>query len=302
MMYRTLCAVVLATVLATACGEKEIVFDNGDKLIIRHDEPGDNIKTGDLVAFHIGVYNKDSLINDSRTVEPEGQQSIIPDDDPSTEEDNVFLSVLQSLSQGDSATLIQKFDSLQRGTLPPGIDFDAGLRIEIKIVSVGDSTAATAFRQNIEREQATAMAERQAYGERVAAVQDSVATLLSDFGRQGANGAGYSKTASGLMYKILEPGNGPQAQAGQMVTVTYFGALTADGEMFDNSFRGGQPITFPLGQGQVIPGWDEGIALLNEGARAMFILPSDIAYGERASGPIPANSELAFYVQLDKIQ
>ncbi len=302
MMYKTFFVTAVAAVLATACGgDKETVFDNGDRLVIRVDEEGDNIETGDLVTFHIGVYNKDSLINDSRTMEPEGQKSIVPADDPSTEDDNVFLAVLQSLSQGDSATLFQQFDSLQRPTLPPGIDFDAGLRIEIKIVAVGDSTAATAFQENIQREQMLAMAAQQAYGERTTAVQDSVATLLAEYKRQGADRAGYSKTASGLMYKILEPGSGPQATAGQTVTVTYYGVLPADGEMFDNSFRSGQPITFPLGQGQVIAGWDEGIALLNKGARAMLILPSDIAYGDRPSGPIPANSELAFYVELDDI-
>ncbi len=300
MMYKTLLVTALAAVLAISCGEKEIVFDNGDRLVIRQDEAGENIKVGDLVTFHIGVFNKDSLINDSRTTNPEGQQNIVPEDDPNIEEDNIFLQVLQALSQGDSATLFQKFDSAQQ--LPPGIDREAGLRVEIKIVAVGDSTAATAYQQNIEREQAQAMASQQLYASRGEVVQDSVATLLAEYGRAGANAAGYTTTASGLKYKILEPGSGPVAQPGQTVSVSYFGVLTEDGEMFDNSFRAGQPITFPLGQGQVIPGWDEAIALLNEGARAMLVLPADIAYGERASGPIPANAELAFYVQLNAIQ
>lgn len=302
MMHKTLLGIAMVAVLATACGDKETVFDNGDKLIIRVDEAGENIEVGDLVTFHVGVYNKDSLINDSRQIDPEGQKSVVPEDDPTTEEDNIFLKVLQSLSQGDSATLFQKFDSTQRAQLPPGIDFDSGLRIEIKILAVGDSTAATAFRENVEREQAMAMAAQQAYGQRGEAVQDSVSTLLSEYEAQGASKAGYSTTASGLKYKILQPGSGPQATAGQVVSVTYYGVLTKDGEMFDNSFRSGRPITFPLGQGQVIPGWDEGIALLNEGARAILILPAEIAYGERESGPIPANSELAFYVQLDDVQ
>ena len=77
---------------------------------------------------------------------------------------------------------------------------------------------------------------------------------------------------------------------GSILTVSYYGALAADGVQFDDSFGGprGEGITFPLGAGQVIPGWDEGIALLNEGARALFVIPAD--------------SDLGFYVQLDNIQ
>ena len=300
-MYKTLYTTAALAFLAAACGgDKETIFENGDRLVIHVDESGDNITAGDLVTFHVSVFNKDSLLNDSRVGAPEGNKAIVPEASPEDTEANVFLDVLQLLSQGDSATLYQKFDTAQQ--LPPGMDREAGLRVEIKIVEVGDSTAASAYSQNLEAEQAAAMAARQSYAERQEAVADSVTTVLGEFKRGGANRAGYTTTASGLMYKILEPGSGPQATAGQLVTVTYYGVLTENGEMFDNSFRGGQGITFPLGAGQVIPGWDEGIALLNKGARAMLILPSDIAYGERASGPIPANAELAFYVQLDDVQ
>ncbi|WP_375417918.1 FKBP-type peptidyl-prolyl cis-trans isomerase [uncultured Hymenobacter sp.] len=108
------------------------------------------------------------------------------------------------------------------------------------------------------------------------------------------------KTASGIYYVITQPGSGPKAQAGQTVSVQYKGSLL-DGKEFDSSAKGngGKPIAFPLGRGQVIPGWDEGIALLNKGSKATILIPSSLAYGEQGSGAaIPANSPLRFDVEL----
>jgi FKBP-type peptidyl-prolyl cis-trans isomerase FkpA len=110
-------------------------------------------------------------------------------------------------------------------------------------------------------------------------------------------------TPSGLRYVIHEEGSGKEAEAGRGVVVQYIGRLSSNGEVFDQSFERGQGIPFPLGQGRVIPGWDEGIDLLQEGDRATFIIPSELAYGEQGSGAtIPPGSELLFYVELEKVQ
>ncbi|MCB0376381.1 MAG: peptidylprolyl isomerase, partial [Sinomicrobium sp.] len=82
--------------------------------------------------------------------------------------------------------------------------------------------------------------------------------------------AGFEKTPSGLHYTILKEGNGTKVRQGATVSVHYTGKLT-DGTVFDSSYRRNQPIQFPLGTGQVIKGWDEGIALLSPGAKARFI-------------------------------
>ena len=84
--------------------------------------------------------------------------------------------------------------------------------------------------------------------------------------------AGYEKTASGLFYKIETPGTGATPGQGQNVSVHYKGSLL-DGTVFDSSYKRNAPIDFPLGVGQVIKGWDEGIALLSKGAKATFIIP-----------------------------
>ena len=113
---------------------------------------------------------------------------------------------------------------------------------------------------------------------------------------------GCEKTASGLYYKLLEKGDGKQAEKGKTVAVHYEGSLT-NGQVFDSSFSRNQPIEFPLGVGQVIPGWDEGIALLKEGDKARLVIPSELGYGSRgAGGVIPPNATLVFDVQLVKVK
>jgi len=110
----------------------------------------------------------------------------------------------------------------------------------------------------------------------------------------------YKTTESGLKYAILEIGDGVQAKAGDFVSVHYRGTLL-DGTQFDSSYDRGKPIEFELGIGRVIKGWDEGIALLHVGDKGRFEIPSELAYGARATGSIPANSTLIFDVELVKV-
>jgi len=106
------------------------------------------------------------------------------------------------------------------------------------------------------------------------------------------------KTASGLEYIEVEAGTGTQAEAGKTVSVHYTGKFQ-DGKVFDSSVSRGEPIKFPLGQGRVIKGWNEGIALMKVGTKAQLIIPPDLAYGERgAGGVIPPNATLVFDVEL----
>ena len=107
-------------------------------------------------------------------------------------------------------------------------------------------------------------------------------------------------TESGLQYEITVTGSGEQPQLGDKVTVHYTGYLTDSAKTkFDSSLDRDQPFTFKLGKGQVIPGWDEGIALLSVGDKAVLNIPSDLAYGERgAGGVIPPNADLIFEVEL----
>jgi len=110
--------------------------------------------------------------------------------------------------------------------------------------------------------------------------------------------SGFEETKSGLRYQILQKGNGKSAETGKMVSVHYKGQL-ADGTVFDSSYKRNAPLDFQVGVGQVIPGWDEGICLLNVGDKARLVIPSDLGYGAAgAGGVIPPNATLVFDVEL----
>lgn len=110
--------------------------------------------------------------------------------------------------------------------------------------------------------------------------------------------AGFEKTESGLRYQFIQKGSGKKAENGKTVSVHYTGQLE-DGKVFDSSYPRKKPIEFPLGRGNVIEGWDEGIALLKVGDKARFVIPSHLGYGSRgAGGAIPPNATLIFDVEL----
>ena len=118
------------------------------------------------------------------------------------------------------------------------------------------------------------------------------------------NNATARKTPGGTYYIIKKLGTGPTAKAGQTVRVLYRGTVLTTGKEFDSSAKhGNEPIAFPLGVGQVIQGWDQGIAMLNKGSKAVLLIPSPLAYGSRGAGAdIPANAVLRFEVELVGIE
>jgi peptidylprolyl isomerase len=110
------------------------------------------------------------------------------------------------------------------------------------------------------------------------------------------------KMQSGLRFLKIESGTGEKAQQGKYVSVHYTGYLM-DGKKFDSSVERGEPIEFQLGKGMVIKGWEEGIELMHVGDKMRFIIPSELAYGEKgAPGAIPANATLIFDCELVGVQ
>lgn len=109
---------------------------------------------------------------------------------------------------------------------------------------------------------------------------------------------GVKTTASGLQYEVITQGTGAKPTAEDSVTVNYAGTLI-NGFEFDNSYKRGQPITFPLNR--VIKGWTEGLQLMNEGGKYKFYIPHELGYGTNDMGTIPAGSVLLFEIELLKV-
>jgi peptidylprolyl isomerase len=111
------------------------------------------------------------------------------------------------------------------------------------------------------------------------------------------------KAPSKLVIKDLKKGTGPEAQAGQTVTVQYVGVNFKGGKQFDASWDRGEPFSFPLGGGQVIQGWDQGVQGMKVGGRRMLVIPPDLGYGPGGQPPvIKPNETLVFVIDLLAVQ
>ena len=167
--------------------------------------------------------------------------------------------------------------------------FSSGLNDQLKLTEEEMQTVLQGLDEklNEKREaQATVLAEK--------ALADSSAFLEANKVKEGV-----VTTESGLQYEVMTPGTGEKPVAEDMVEVHYVGTLT-DGTEFDSSVARGEPAKFPLNR--VIPGWTEGLQLMPVGAKYKFVIPADLAYGERDTGTIPANSTLIFEVELLSIE
>lgn len=275
-----LIAIGISSCAGGSGGAERVALDGGS--IIYHIKTGNPVPNpGDLVSFHAYVRNGDSLIFSSRQ---QGQEQMfqIPKEEQPGIPPNPIEQGLALLGAGDSATVVVSLDSMPQK--PRGFENATELFYDIAVV-------------NVQSEEAF---EKQRMEDRAVALDTILQSLIDQY-KPGAAKGPLQETGSGLEYLILEEGSGEKPQAGQQVKVHYHGMLM-DGTTFDSSVSRGEPIDFPLGQGQVIPGWDEGIALLQPGAKAILVIPPGLAYGQRGAPPvIPPNADLAFYVELVEV-
>jgi FKBP-type peptidyl-prolyl cis-trans isomerase len=135
--------------------------------------------------------------------------------------------------------------------------------------------------------------------ERTAAAATAEKTAAGTFLAQMAKETGAQRSASGMIYIPITAGAGANPTAASTVRVHYHGTLR-DGTVFDSSVERGEPISFPLNG--VIPCWTEGVQLMKVGGKAKLVCPSDTAYGDQGSGPIPGGATLVFEVELLAIE
>jgi FKBP-type peptidyl-prolyl cis-trans isomerase FkpA len=254
--------------------------------VVKHGTATAKPAVGDYVELHVHFHVGDSVLFDSRKMnknEPVPLQVQEPrfHGDP--------MEGFMKMSVGDSVVMNVPIDSMKKagGRMAPWMK--DGQMFEYDIVMVSLKTPAEKKKETEE-----------------AAAKQTVTDekLLKEYFEK--NHIKATKTASGLYYKVEKEGTGDVAKAGQTVTVNYTGK-TLDGVTFDSNvdsnFHHQKPFDFTLGRGQVIKGWDEGVALMKKGEKATLYIPSPLAYGERSPSPkIPENAILIFDVEVADIK
>ncbi|NBC08002.1 MAG: hypothetical protein GVY26_12485 [Bacteroidetes bacterium] len=270
--------------------------ENGFEYIMHVDEEGEQPQAGEYAYFHAQIRNGDSVLMSTR--QQQGRPAFMEISNME-QRPNPVSDVLKLLSAEDSATIIIDLDTIPQEQRQPGFKDADNMYYDIVLTDI-------LSKQEHQAKMAEMQAEQQAKVQELAGDKDAVAQLVSATLEQYKNdalGDELQETASGLKYVIHEQGDGAQAEPGNEVFVHYYGVLAEDGTMFDNSYKRGEPFSFQLGQGMVIPGWDEGVALLQVGDEATFFVPSELGYGQRGGGrTIPPNAELVFHVKLLDVQ
>ena len=243
-------------------------------------ESGDTLmpKVGDFLEVDMIYATEDTVMFDSRELPKEMQMPVVE----SVHVGDIYEGI-SMMHKGDSATFICNADSVftklfRFRSIPPELDSTKYIYFHLKVKDI------------MTKEEMNAKMEAEA--KRMAEEEEGLRNTYLD-----ENYPKATSTESGLYFISEKKGSGKKPVAGQKVKVHYTGKFL-DGTTFDSSVDRGQPFEFILGQGQVIPGWDEGIAMMNKGGKSILVIPSDIAYGPQGNRGIPPSSTLVFEVEL----
>ncbi|AMM51286.1 hypothetical protein TH61_09035 [Rufibacter sp. DG15C] len=256
----------------------------------------DSTKMGKVMTFEMEYRTeKDSLLFSTKDNAMPIQIKLVETPNKGSIEEAFLL-----LDKGDSAVFKINADTLFAKTfkapLPPFIKKGSFLTFFVKAVNLQTEQEAMADYPKMMERQQKAMEEKAL---KQAPIDDK---LIQEYIKK--NNLTAQKTANGVYYVISQPGTGANATAGKTVSVQYKGTLL-NGKEFDSSAKsnGGKPIEFPLGQGQVIKGWEEGLQQFNKGSKGILLIPSPMGYGAMARGAdMPANSILRFDIELVDIK
>ncbi len=247
---------------------------------------------GDFVTFAYKIVGSNDEVLDNFEDASNMPSVKVPDlSDPKNGayKNNPVMEVLSKAVLGAKYTIVMPIDSMQARERNPKLDSMTHVNYVLDIKEI--------MTEEEKKEEDRIKMEE---GLKKSAEKESrLAEILADYK---AGKLDVKTTDTGLEYIIFEEGSGPLAKEGDYVSVDYFGVLESNGSRFDDSFSRGRPYSFPLGKGQVIKGWDEGIGYLNKGAKATLFIPYDLAYGQVERPGIPSKSDLVFYVELQDIK
>ncbi len=257
--------------------------NSGYPYVMKVSNGGEKPAVGSQVQYHESALKNDSLLYSTRSLNSP-RKIIMPPVDKVGRPIPPSYEALFLMSKGDSLVVYQDLDTVSN--LPPSLTNEDELTYVLEVLDVKSP-------ETIQKEKE----ELSTKGKEV----ESVVTQFIDDYKAGKLDGKLTETESGLKYQILKEGSGATPEKGQTVRTHYSGFLE-DGTNFDNSYSKGSTFDFPIGQGRVIPAWDEGIGMLKPGAEAILFAPGNLGYGERGYPPtIPPNANLIFYVELKGI-
>jgi len=288
----------LAAIGLASCNGGFKQGDGGLLYNIHTSKGGAKIKEGDFISLNMVVKTDgDSVLNSTYE---SGQPTRMAMPKPQAKGD--VVAGIGLLGEGDSATFKIASDSIFKGgqQRPPGFKS----KYLVFVVKVEKVIAKGNLNEQVFRGRVMDYIKSQ--GDALKAQEPAkIKKYIAD------HNLTLTKTASGLQYVITTPGTGEKPAVGDTAVVNYTGKMVS-GKVFDTSIKAEAlkakipvdpmrqfaPIRIPVGQAKVIPGWDEGLQLLNKGAKAIFIIPSDIAYKDQGIGPIGPYSPLVFEMEM----
>lgn len=234
-------------------------------------------QAGDFVEYTINIFSGENQVVPEAM--EQSTQINAGNEDPISE-------VLKTMSVDDSVSIYVPMDSL-----PPEAQGDPKITEEGIVYHI---------KMNRIVDEESYMLEQSEMREAQAAQKLQVDSLLDVYLTKYEEGtiADLQSTENGVEFVVLDEGAGAPVMKNDRINVHYVGRLIETGDEFDNSLERGQPLPLEVGVGSVIQGWDEGLLQFKRGDIGLLFIPSELAYGEAESGPIPPNSDLLFYVDI----
>ena len=275
---------IIATIFFSSCTNNVKELENGVSLKYFKNGSGDFVENGEIIMFNLLYYDNEG--NEQFRSQP--NEPVLQQKD-SLWENIPFLNVISTLKEGDSVFFQLSLDQFL-GFIP-GANYPDSLGSELMSFYAGIEDIMTREEfENYQKEQYEKM--KMNDDQQLSIDLELIDNYLKE------NNIEAIKTESGLRYVVQKEGEGRNAAPGDNVSVHYTGMLL-NGEVFDSSLER-QPLSFTLGQGMVIQGWDEGISYFNKNAKGTIYIPSYLGYGERGTGggAIPPNAVLVFEIEL----
>ena len=275
---------IIATIFFSSCTNNVKELENGVSLKYFKNGSGDLVENGEIIMFNLLYYDNEG--NEQFRSQP--NEPVLQQKD-SLWENIPFLNVISTLKEGDSVFFQLSLDQFL-GFIP-GANYPDSLGSELMSFYAGIEDIMTREEfENYQKEQYEKM--KMNDDQQLSIDLELIDNYLKE------NNIEAIKTESGLRYVVQKEGEGRNAAPGDNVSVHYTGMLL-NGEVFDSSLER-QPLSFTLGQGMVIQGWDEGISYFNKNAKGTIYIPSYLGYGERGTGggAIPPNAVLVFEIEL----